>query len=249
MSPDHSTLWRGLTPGAQDRLQTRDYAKPSLADRLGTSGAEAGELIRPESRAQLDAVWIPGVEIFHRPIFQQRHRGWFGEFARQNDPASTLSRIGLWPSQWATALMFAGTAKGFHIHPPAIPPNTEPDAWFRRLFIDEPANHALRPYAREQWDAMFFVQGACEMFLLEERPGLPRRRMRFFIEGDNRPGPSNAGVVIPAGVAHALRAATSQDLIMVYGTSTQFVPENEGRIASEVENPDLLPPWEKYFFS
>lgn len=249
MSSEPNPLWRGLTPAARERLQTRSYAKPSLAERLGTTGAEAGELTGPAARATLDAAWIPGVEIMHRPVYQQRHRGWFGEFARQHDPGSVLTRIGMWPQQWATALMFAGTAKGFHIHPPAIPDGTDPAAWFQRLFVEEPANHALRPYSHEQWDAMFFVQGTCEMFLIEERPGLPRRRMRFFIDGDNRPGPNNVGVVIPAGVAHALRCATSQDLIMVYGTSTQFIPENEGRLASEVENPDLPTVWEEYFLS
>ena len=247
MSQPTNPLWRGLTAAAQSRLQTRSYSKPSLADRLGTTGAEAGELTREESRSALQDAWIPGVEIFHRPVFQQRHRGWFGEFSRQNDPNSVLTRIGMWPQQWATALMFAGTAKGFHIHPPAIPPDTDPAGWFQRLFVDEPHNLSLRPYSSEQWDAMFFVQGTCEMFLLEERPGLPRRRMRFIIEGDNRPGPHNVGVVIPAGVSHALRCASSQDLIMVYGTSTQFIPENEGRIASEVENPDLPAAWEAYF--
>jgi len=249
MNQESDSLWRGLTPGARARLQTRSYAKPSLAERLATTGAEAGELTSPSARSSLESAWIPGVEIFHRPVYQQRHRGWFGEFARQQDPNSTLTRIGMWPQQWATALMFAGTAKGFHIHPPAIPDGTDPAAWFHRLFVEEPENYTLRPYSHEQWDAMFFVQGTCEMFLLEERPGLPRRRMRFIIEGDNRPGPHNVGVVIPAGVAHALRCASSQDLIMVYGTSTQFIPHNEGRIASEVENPDLPAVWEAYFNS
>jgi hypothetical protein len=36
---------------------------------------------------------------------------------------------------------------------------------------------------------------------------------------------------------------------MVYGTSTQFIPQNEGRIASEVENPDLPEVWQNYFLS
>ena len=249
MSHDPTALWKGLTSEATSRLQTRSYARPSLAERLATTGAEAGELTSPEARTQLEDVWIPGVEIFHRPVYQQRHRGWFGEFARQHDPGSVLTRIGMWPQQWATALMFAGTAKGFHIHPPAIPEGIAPETWFRRLFVEEKDTVSLRPYDREQWDAMFFVQGTCEMFLLEERPGLPRRRMRFIIEGDSRPGPGNVGVVIPAGVAHALRCASSQDLIMVYGTSTPFIPQNEGRIASEVENPDLPEVWQNYFFS
>ena len=248
MSSSPDDLWQGLTPAAREKLQTRSYAKPSLAERLATSGAEAGELTGPRP-PEVEAAWIPGVEIFHRPVWQQRHRGWFGEFARQNDPNSILTKIGMWPSQWATALMFADTAKGFHIHPPHIPADTAPEAWFRRLFVDEPANFSLRPYDREQWDAMFFVQGTCEMFLVEERPGLPRRKMRFVIEGDNRPGPSNVGVVIPAGVAHAIRSASSQDLIMVYGTSTQFVPANEGRLHSEVELAPVPEPWEAYFAS
>lgn len=249
MNPEPDSLWQGLTDTARARLQTRSYAKPSLAERLGTVGAEAGELTGPEARATLESAWIPGVEIFHRPVYQQRHRGWFGEFARQHDPGSVLTRIGMWPQQWATALMFAGTAKGFHIHPPAIPEGVAPADWFRRLFVTEAGNCRLRPYDKEQWDAMFFVQGTCEMFLVDERPGLEKRRMRFFIEGDSRPGPHNVGVVIPAGVAHALRCASSQDLIMVYGTSTQFVPANEGRLASEVENPDLPAVWERYFHS
>ena len=63
-----------------------------------------------------------------------------------------LAEIKLWPKQWATARMFAGTAKGFHIHPPHIPEGQEPEAWLRRLFLEEPENFDLRPYASEQWD-------------------------------------------------------------------------------------------------
>jgi hypothetical protein len=144
--------------------------------------------------------------------------------------------------------MFAGTAKGFHIHPPHIPPNTDPSAWFRRLFVEESENFSLRPYALEQWDAMFFVQGIAEMLLVDERPGLPRKVMRFLIYGDNYPGPNNVGVVIPAGVAHAIRSASSEDLLMVYGTSTTYVAENEGRIAHSVESAPLPDVWERYVF-
>ena len=62
---------------------------------------------------------IPGVEVFQRKVFHQRYRGYFAEFAREGE--SVLGKIGLWPKQWATAKMFAGTSKGFHIHPPHIP--------------------------------------------------------------------------------------------------------------------------------
>ena len=168
----------------------------------------------------------------------------FAEFAREQE--GPLHEIGLWPRQWATAKMFAHSAKGFHIHPPHIPAGTDPESWFKRLYIEEPDNYSLRPYHEEQWDAMFFIQGICEMLLVDERQGMPRRVMRFTIDGDDQPGPNNAGVIIPAGVAHALRSISSDDLIMVYGTSTSFEPSYEGRIASGVEQVPLPEDWEEY---
>ena len=238
-----SDPWKCLKPEARALLTQRDYAAKSLAERLASSGVEAGELIAA-GRAKLMDAWIPGVEIFGRRIFPQRHRGFFSEFARQYDGA--LAAIGLWPRQWATARMFANTAKGFHIHPPYLPEGETAEAWFRKLFIEEPENFALRPYAREQWDAMFFVQGNVEMLLVDERAGLPRRTMRFILEGDDTRGANNAGVVIPSGVAHALRVEGAADAIMVYGTSTQFDPAFEGRIADGVETARLPAEWERY---
>lgn len=237
-----SDLWHALKPDALAQLTQRDYSGSSLAARLATTGVEAGELIA--KRAELDASWIPGVELFSRRIFPQRHRGFFGEFARKGD--GVLAEIGLWPRQWATARMFAGTAKGFHIHPPHIPADTTAEEWFQRLFAAEPKNFALRPYDREQWDAMFFVQGNVEFILVDERAGMPRRVMRFLIEGDDQRGPNNAGLVIPAGVSHALRAEGSRDAIMVYGTSTEFEPAFEGRIADSIERAPLPPDWQRY---
>lgn len=238
-----SDRWSGLKPAARSQLGQRDYSSKSLAERLAGSGVEAGELIAA-GRENLAEAWIPGVELFARRIYAQRHRGFFGELARQEQ--GPLGSIGFWPRQWATARMFPSTAKGFHIHPPHIPEGTAAEAWFRRLFIDEPQNMALRPYGQEQWDVMFFVQGTVEMLLVDERAGLPRRVMRFLIEGDDRPGPSNAGVVIPAGVAHALRAEGASDAIMVYGTSTAFEPAFEGRIADGVERAPLPAEWQGY---
>jgi dTDP-4-dehydrorhamnose 3,5-epimerase-like enzyme len=234
--------WHALKPEAHAALTQRDYSARSLAERLGTSGVEAGEIAG--KAADLASAWIPGVEVFARKIYPQRHRGLFGEFARQDEGA--LAAIGLWPRQWATARMFAGTAKGFHIHPPQIPEGTAPAAWFQRLFIDEPQNFSLRPYDREQWDAMFFVQGNVEMLLVDERAGMERRVMRFVIEGDDRRGSNNAGVVIPSGVAHALRVEGSTDAIMVYGTTTKFDPAFEGRIADSVERAPLPDDWQRY---
>ena len=236
-------IWRGLKAEAREALTQRDYSASSLAARLSSPGVEAGEIsrVRPE---ETRAVWIPGVEVFPRTIYAQRHRGCFGELARQHE--GPLATIALWPRQWATARMFAGTAKGFHIHPPYIPAEHDPAAWFRALYLDEPANFALRPYALEQWDVMFFIQGRVEMVLVDERAGLDRRIMRFTIEGDDQRGPNNAGVVIPAGVAHALRVEGSTDAVMVYGTSTAFDPAFEGRIADGVEKAPLPPDWVHY---
>ena len=235
-------LWQGVNATAQKALRARDYSAGSLAQRLATSGVDAGDL--DKSNPALSEAWIPGVEIFARTIHAQPHRGVFGEFARQDE--GTLAGIGFWPVQWATARMFARTAKGFHIHPPAIPKNKTPAEWFKRLFADDSKNHSLRPYEREQWDVMFFVQGRAEMFLRDVRAGLPSRTMRFFVDGDNHRGRNNVGVVVPPGVAHAIRVEGSEDVIMVYGTSTSFHPEFEGRIASEIETAELPESWQRF---
>ena len=221
MATNKKQLWQGLTAEAQKALVTRDYANAKGDDEL-----------------------LPGVEIFKRKIHHQRHRGVFGEFVRRDE--GVLKRIGFWPAQWATARMFAQTAKGFHIHPPSIPEGTKPEKWMRRLFIEEPKNYSLRRYADEQWDVMFFVQGVVEMILRDVRAGLPTRTMRFFVDGDNHSGGNNVGVVVPAGVAHAIRVEGSEDVIMVYGTSTSFEPEFEGRIASEIETATLPEGWAKF---
>ena len=92
---------------------------------------------------EMQQIWIPGVEIFPRKIHHQRHRGLFGEFVREQE--GPLAAIGLWPKQWAAARMFAGSAKGFHIHPPSVPDGTSPAEWHRRIFlpamITAPAPH------------------------------------------------------------------------------------------------------------
>ena len=229
---DTEKLWTGISPAARQALKTRAYGV--------ASAVEAGKLLG----ARDANIWIPGVEIFPRTIYSQRHRGAFGEFARRDE--GVLAKIGFWPQQWATARMFAQTAKGFHIHPPSLPERTTAADWFHRLFVSEPENYALRRYEAEQWDVMFIVQGVAEMILHDAREGMPPRTMHFFIDGDNHRGANNVGVVIPPGVAHALRGEGSEDLIMVYGTSTSFRPEFEGRIASEIEIATLPESWQRF---
>ncbi len=240
--------WQGLAPEARAALALRDYTVRSIAEEIAEVGVDAAKLTTADRRApEIATAWIPGVEIFARTVYPQRHRGSFGEFVRRDEGA--LAQIGLWPQQWAAARMFAQTAKGFHVHPPRIPEGVSPNEWFERLFVAEAADYSLRPYEDEQWDVMFFVQGRAEMILREARAGLPLRTMRFYIDGDNHRGPNNAAVVIPAGVAHALRVEGSEDLIMVYGTSTSFQAEAEGRIASEVETAQLPEAWQKFLES
>lgn len=240
-------LWAGLNDRTRKSLAGRDYKTGSLAQQISGAGVDAGDLVGPRPKSDLRKEWIPGVEIFPRTIYAQRHRGSFGELAR--DSEGILGKIGLRPKQWSAARMFANSAKGFHIHPPSIPDDTTADKWLRRLFVTQAQNYSLRPYDREQWDVMFFLQGRAEVFLRDVRAGLPERTMHFFIDGDDHRGRNNAGIVIPPGVAHAIRAEGSVDLIMVYGTTTTFRPEFEGRIASEIETAELPPTWRKFLGS
>ena len=235
--------WKGLRQSAREHLTQRNYQPAPLAERLSTCGVEAAELLGVD-RSVLAAHWIPGVEVFPRQVHPQPQRGFFGELARQN--TGPLAEIGLWPTQWATATMWGGSGKGFHIHPPFIPAGVTPEAWLRRLYLDEPRAFTLRPYDREQWDIMFFLQGSAEMVLVDERAGLERNILRFRVEGDNHRGANNAAVIIPPGVAHALRAESSEDVVMVYGTSTCFNAAAEGRIESGLETAQLPPEWAGY---
>ena len=237
-------LWIGLSDRARKALTARNYKSGTLAQRVAESGVDGGELAAGRGKADLKKVWIPGVEIFEREIHPQRHRGSFGELSREGQ--GVLGKIKLSPRQWSAARMFANSAKGFHIHPPSIPSDTTAEKWHRRLFVSDPKNYALRRYDDEQWDVMFFVQGRAEMFLRDARAGLPVRTMRFFVDGDNHRSRNNVGVVIPPGVAHAIRVEGSEDVIMVYGTSTSFHPEFEGRIASDVETAALPQSWQKF---
>jgi dTDP-4-dehydrorhamnose 3,5-epimerase-like enzyme len=236
MNKNKPDRWHGLSAETQAALAVRDYGVRSLPERIAEVGVDAGQLTSANrADPEVAGAWVPGVEIFARTIHPQRHRGLFGEFARRDE--GRLAQIGFWPQQWSAARMFAQTAKGFHIHPPSVPKNALPNEWFRRLFIDEPENFSLRPY---------FVQGRAEMILREARAGLPPRAMRIFIDGDDHRGPNNAAIVIPPGVAHAVRVEGSEDLIMVYGTSTSFRADFEGRIGSEVETASLPEPWQRF---
>jgi dTDP-4-dehydrorhamnose 3,5-epimerase-like enzyme len=245
MAKREKDLWEGIEADAQNALSARDYRTTSFAKELAQRGVEVAALVDADrNQRETKDAWIPGVEIFARKIYPQRYRGLFGEFVRRDE--GVLGRIGLWPKQWSAARMFAQTAKGFHVHPPCVPAGNTAADWLRRLFVDEPENYSLRRYDDEQWDVMFFLHGRVEMILCDVRAGLQRRVMRFFIDGDSHRSNNNAGVVIPPGVAHAIRAEGAEDVITVYGTSTIFHPEFEGRIASEIENAELPEGWQKF---
>ena len=84
------------------------------------------------------------------------------------------------------------------------------------------------------------------MILYDIRAGLPRRLMHFFVDGDNHRSDNNVGIIIPPGVAHAIRVEGTEDVVMIYGTSTVFGPEFEGRIASDIETAALPESWQKF---
>ncbi|MEY5019789.1 MAG: hypothetical protein RLZ22_877 [Verrucomicrobiota bacterium] len=220
-------------------METRNYASPNLLKRVSGDGIGVIEAI--SGREQLTDAWIPGVEVIPRKVYPQKGRGHFSELARMDD--GVLSKIGLTPSQWASALMHRDSAKGFHIHPPYLPDDIDPADWFRQLYIEHPDDYSRRPYGLEQWDVMFFLTGVGEMILVDERDGMTRRVMRLIISGDTRSGPDTGGVVIPPGVGHAIRSIGAEDLITVYGTSTSFNPQWEGRIATRVEDAALPDDW------
>ena len=96
MSKHEENLWQGIDRGARDRLNTRDYRTASFTQELSQQGLDAGELAAANrSQREINDAWIPGVEIFARKVYPQRHRGLFGEFVRRDE--GILARIGLWP--------------------------------------------------------------------------------------------------------------------------------------------------------
>jgi len=239
--PKDKNLWHGLTQAARRQLRERQYSKPSLIGQISTGGAPISEIMDSESALRKAGAWIPGIQLFRRQVYCQAHRGYFSEMGRENE--GLFKSLGFWPKQWATARMFAGTAKGFHIHPPHIPKGSEPGEWNRR-FLKQKAPKVF--FEKEQWDVMFFLQGRCEFFLVDEREGLPRKVMRFFAGSDANDRQDNTVIAIPPGVAHAMRVEGSTDVLMVYGTSVTFSPAYEGRLASGVEAAELPPEWADY---
>lgn len=88
--------------------------------------------------------------------------------------------------------MFAGSAKGFHIHPPYILEGETPTSWFE--------NYSLRRCDLKQWDVMYFLQGRLDLTLCDERESFPRRHMGLFIDGDDRGGNNVAVIIRPASL-------------------------------------------------
>ncbi len=189
------SLWRGLRPEARKKLDIRNYSAPAVEQRIATEGLEAGAAVTNARVLKEAGAWIPGVELIFRHVHPQRHRGLFSELGREGQ--GRLGEIGLWPKQWAAAKMFAGSSKGFHIHPPHIPEGTTASEWYAKLFLADEPDYSLRRYDLEQWDVMYFLQGRLDLTLCDERDSMPRRVMRLFIDGDDRKGTNNIAVVIP----------------------------------------------------
>src|SRR5436190_17987553 len=98
MSTPDNKFWQGLTAEARAALIMRDYAPETFSQQLAGAGIEAGQLASADrASAEIREAWIPGVEIFSRTVYPQRHRGSFGEFGRRDE--GLLGRIGFWPAQ------------------------------------------------------------------------------------------------------------------------------------------------------
>ncbi len=81
MSKREENLWQGIDAGVRDALKPRDYRSGSSARELSQRGVDASELVAADrNESEIKEAWIPGVEIFARKIYAQRHRGVFGEF-------------------------------------------------------------------------------------------------------------------------------------------------------------------------
>src|SRR5690242_7625816 len=106
MAKREKNLWEGVDSAVQHALMPRDYRTGAFAQELAQRGVDAGELVvADKDQPEIREAWIPGVEVFARKIHPQRHRGSFGEFVRRDE--GVLARIGLWPTQWSAARMFA----------------------------------------------------------------------------------------------------------------------------------------------
>ena len=78
-------LWQGLADDAQDALVMRDYGARNFSQQLAEVGIDAGKLVTADRKSsEVSDAWIPGVEVFSRTVFSQRHRGVFGEFVRRD---------------------------------------------------------------------------------------------------------------------------------------------------------------------
>jgi hypothetical protein len=119
MSKDEENLWKGIDRGARGSLNTRDYRTASFTQELSQRGLDAGELAAANrSQREIKDAWIPGVEIFARKVYPQRHRGLFGEFVRRDE--GILARIGLWPNNGQLRECFQELPRAFTCIPPAF---------------------------------------------------------------------------------------------------------------------------------
>ena len=79
MTTPDKQLWQGLAPEARTALVLRDYGPQTFSEQLARAGIEAGKLaFADRTSVEIREAWIPGVEIFPRTIYPQRHRGSVG---------------------------------------------------------------------------------------------------------------------------------------------------------------------------
>ena len=94
---------------------------------------------------------------------------------------------------------------------------------------------------------MFFLQGRVEMILCDVRARFAAARHAILHRWrqSSRQQQCGSGRFHPASRTR-FASKGAEDVIMVYGTSTIFHPEFEGRIASEIESAELPESWQKF---
>ena len=94
MTTPDKQLWQGLAAEARTALVMRDYGSQTFSQQLAGAGVEAGKLASADrTNVEIREAWIPGVEIFPRTIYPQRHRGSFGEFVRRDEGVLGANRL------------------------------------------------------------------------------------------------------------------------------------------------------------
>ena len=155
-----SDIWHALKPQARAQLSQRDYSSKSLAERLATTGVEAGELVAAGA-ASLRGCLDPGRrDLRTEKSIRSVTAVSFGEFARQDEGRAGGHRLVAAAVGHRPACSRA-PRKAFTSTRPTFPEGIAPEAWFRKLFLEERGNFALAPLRSGTMGRHVFRSGQC----------------------------------------------------------------------------------------